>query len=192
MNIEHSEIVDHNLIIKSVAHWVDSVVVDLNLCPFAKRELINNRVRFAVTDAESEEQLLVALQAELELLDIDASVETSLLIHPNLLEDFGDYNQFLNLIDGLLIEMQFDGVFQVASFHPKYQFAGTDPDDAENFTNRSPYPLVHILREDSLERAIAMHPDIDQVPVRNIELMNRLGTKKLESLLAHCFKVPTS
>jgi len=192
MNIEHSEIVDHNLIIKSVAHWVDSVVVDLNLCPFAKRELINNRVRFAVTDAESEEQLLVALQAELELLDIDASVETSLLIHPNLLEDFGDYNQFLNLIDGLLIEMQFDGVFQVASFHPKYQFAGTDPDDAENFTNRSPYPLVHILREDSLERAIAVHPDIDQVPVRNIELMNRLGTKKLESLLAHCFKVPTS
>ena len=192
MNIEHSEIVDHNLIIKSVAHWVDSVVVDLNLCPFAKRELINNRVRFAVTDAESEEQLLVALQAELELLDIDASVETSLLIHPNLLEDFGDYNQFLNLIDGLLIEMQFDGVFQVASFHPKYQFAGTDPDDAENFTNRSPYPLLHILREDSLERAIAVHPDIDQVPVRNIELMNRLGTKKLESLLAHCFKVPTS
>lgn len=192
MNIEHSEIVDHNLIIKSVAHWVDSVVVDLNLCPFAKRELINNRVRFAVTDAESEEQLLVALQAELELLDIDASVETSLLIHPNLLEDFGDYNQFLNLIDGLLIEMQFDGVFQVASFHPKYQFAGTDPDDAENFTNRSPYPLVHILREDSLERAIAVHPDIDQVPARNIELMNRLGTKKLESLLAHCFKVPTS
>ena len=192
MNIEHSEIVDHNLIIKSVAHWVDSVVVDLNLCPFAKRELINNRVRFAVTDAESEEQLLVALQAELELLDIDASVETSLLIHPNLLEDFGDYNQFLNLIDGLLIEMQFDGVFQVASFHPKYQFAGTDPDDAENFTNRSPYPLLHILREDSLERAIAVHPDIDQVPVRNIELMNRLGTKKLESLLAHCFKVPSS
>ena len=189
MNIEHSEIVDHNLIIKSVAHWVDSVVVDLNLCPFAKRELIDNRVRFAVTDARSEEDLLIALEGELNLLDGDTSVETSLLIHPNLLEDFGDYNQFLNLIDSLLVEMQLDGVFQVASFHPKYQFAGTDPDDAENFTNRSPYPLLHILREESLERAIAGHPDIDQVPVRNIELMNRLGTKKLESLLAHCLKV---
>lgn len=180
---------DHNLIIKSVAHWVDSVVVDLNLCPFAKRELINNRVRFEVTDARTEEQLLVALEAELKLLEGDASVETSLLIHPNLLEDFGDYNQFLDIIESLLIEMQLDGVFQIASFHPEYQFAGTDPDDAENFTNRSPYPLLHILREDSLENAIAAYPDIDQVPERNIELMNRLGTKKLESLLARCFKV---
>lgn len=178
---------DHNLIIESVAHWVDSVVVDLNLCPFAKRELINDRVHFAVTDARSEEQLLIALEAQLRLLDGDDSVETSLLIHPNLLQDFGDYNQFLDLIDSLLIEMQLDGVFQIASFHPKYQFAGTDPHDAENFTNRSPYPLLHILREDSLERAIAGYPGIDQVPARNIELMNRLGTKKLESLLARCF-----
>lgn len=168
---------------------MDSVVVDLNLCPFAKRELINNRVRFEVTDARTEEQLLVALEAELKLLEGDASVETSLLIHPNLLEDFGDYNQFLDIIESLLIEMQLDGVFQIASFHPEYQFAGTDPDDAENFTNRSPYPLLHILREDSLENAIAAYPDIDQVPERNIELMNRLGTKKLESLLARCFKV---
>ena len=180
---------DHNLIIQSVAHWVDSVVVDLNLCPFAKRELINNRVHFAVTDARSEEQLLIALEAELKLLDGDASVETSLLIHPNLLQDFGDYNQFLEITDSLLIEMQLDGVFQIASFHPKCQFAGTDPHDAENFTNRSPYPLLHILREDSLECAIAGYPDIDQVPVRNIELMNRLGTEKLESLLARCFTV---
>ena len=96
---------DHNLIIESVAHWVDSVVVDLNLCPFARRELINNRVRFAVTDAKNEEQLLVALEAELKLLDGDRSIETSLLIHPNLLENFDDYNQFLNLVDILLIEM---------------------------------------------------------------------------------------
>jgi len=180
---------EHNLIIKTVAQWVNSVVVDLNLCPFAKRELINNRVRFEVTAARTEELLLVALEAELTLLEGDASVETSLLIHPNVLQGFGDYNQFLDIIESLLIEMQLDGVFQIASFHPDYQFAGTDPDDAENFTNRSPYPLLHILREDSLERAITGHPDIDQVPVRNIELMNRLGTKKLESLLAHCFKV---
>lgn len=179
---------DHNLIIESVAHWVESVVVELNLCPFAKREIINNRVRFAVTDARCEEQLLVALEAELKLLDGDASIETSLLIHPNLLGDFSDYNQFLNLIDILLIEMQFDGVFQVVSFHPRYQFADTDPHDAENFTNRSPYPLLHILREESLEHAIAGHPDIDQIPIRNIELLNRLGTAKLEGLLASCLK----
>lgn len=179
---------DHNLIIESVAHWVDSVVVDLNLCPFARRELINNRVRFAVTDAKNEEQLLVALEAELKLLDGDRSIETSLLIHPNLLENFDDYNQFLNLVDILLIEMQFEGVFQIVSFHPRYQFADTDPRDAENFTNRSPYPLLHILREDSLEHAIAGHPDVDQIPVRNIELLNRLGTAKLESLLACCIK----
>ena len=179
---------DHNLIIESVTRWVDSVVVDLNLCPFAKRELINNRVRFTVTDARTEEQLLVALEAELKLLDGDRSIETSLLIHPELLENFGDYNQFLNLVDILLIEMQFEGVFQIVSFHPRYQFADTEPQDAENFTNRSPYPLLHILREESLEHAIAGHPDIDQIPVRNIELLNRLGTAKLESLLADCLK----
>ena len=179
---------DFSAITDSVSRWVESVVVELNLCPFAKRELMKNRVRFSVTDAEDEEQLLVALEDELGLLGNDPSIETTLLIHPHLLQKFYDYNQFLDYADRLLVEMKLDGVFQIASFHPEYQFGGTDPDDAENYTNRSPYPLLHLIREESLERAIADYPDVDQVPARNIELMNRLGVEKLKSLLAACFR----
>lgn len=173
-------------IIGSVRRWVESFVVDMNLCPFAKRELIKNRVRFALTAAKTEEELLIALQAELELLDSDASIETTLLIHAKVLQDFYDYNQFLNYADKLLRQLDLEGVYQIASFHPHYQFDGTDPDDAENYTNRSPYPLLHIIREQSLERAIAASPDLDQVPARNIELMNYLGKDKLRALMQSC------
>lgn len=166
-----------------VRHWLKSVVIELNLCPFAERELINGRVRFAESDAANEVQLLQALEAEFELLAGDASIETTLLVHPHVLTDFEDYNQFLELADGLLVQMGLDGIFQIASFHPDYQFAGTHPDDAENYTNRSPYPLLHILREESLARAIELTPDVDQIPIRNIRKMNELGTEELKLLL---------
>ncbi len=166
----------------TVRHWLESVVIELNLCPFAKRELINERVRFANTDATTELQLLQALETELERLSSDTSIETTLLIHPNVLADFADYNEFLELADGLLVQMEFDGVFQIASFHPDYQFAETHPDDAENYTNRSPYPMLHILREESLARAIEHTADIDQIPLRNIQKMNELGLEKLKLL----------
>jgi hypothetical protein len=166
----------------TVRRWLESVVIELNLCPFAKRELINDRVRFAETDARTEVQLLQALEAELERLVGDASIETTLLIHPQVLADFADYNQFLELADGLLLQMELDGVFQIASFHPDYQFADTHPDDAENYNNRSPFPLLHLLREESLARAIEHTPDVDQIPMRNIHTMNELGTEKLKLL----------
>ena len=176
-------------VIRAMRHWLKSVVIDLNLCPFAGRELLANRVRFEVTDATTEEQLLLALELELELLDDDISIETTLLIHPKVLEDFQDYNQFLNNADALLVEKKLEGIYQIASFHPDYQFTGTESGDVENYTNRSPYPLLHILREDSLEQAIAGYPDIDDIPTRNIELMNSLGRTKLEILMKACFKV---
>ena len=168
--------------------WVESVVVDLNLCPFAKRELVKNRVRFTVTEVTTEEQLLIALQAELELLNNEPSVETTLLIHPNVLQDFYDYNQFLNYADRLLAQMKLEGVYQIASFHPDYQFAGTNPDDAENYTNRSPYPMLHLIREESLERAIASYPDVDNIPEQNRKLMESLGEIKMKELLRACFE----
>lgn len=174
-------------VVESTRKWVESVVIELNLCPFAKRELMQDRVRFTVSEATTEEQLLAALQRELELLGSNAQIETTLLIHPEVLQDFYDYNQFLDFSDRLLVEMKLAGVFQIASFHPAYQFGGTEPDDAENFTNRSPYPMLHILREASLERAIAGYPDIDQVPIRNIEHMNSLGQSKLRSLFDASF-----
>ena len=174
-------------VIGAVQHWVSSLVVGMNLCPFAGRELMRNRVRFTVTEAATEERLLMALQAELELLDNDASVETTLLIHPLVLGDFPDYNQFLNYADSLLEQMQREGIYQIASFHPDYQFEGTGPDDAENYTNRSPYPLLHLLREESLERAISSYPDVGAIPVRNIQLMNSMGQGKLKALLQACY-----
>ena len=178
---------NHQKIIKVVHHWVETLVVGLNLCPFAKRELINNRVRFTVTEATTEQQLLATLQAELELLNNDQSVETTLLIHPDVLQDFYDYNEFLDYADGLLIQMELDGVYQIASFHPNYQFADTEPDDVENYSNRSPYPLLHLIREQSLERAIANYPDSDQIPQRNVELLKSLGRKKMQALFQSHF-----
>jgi hypothetical protein len=165
---------------------VESLVVGLNLCPFAKRELVKNRVRFCVTEAVTEEQLLVDLQAELELLNSDKAVETTLLIHPRVLQEFYDYNQFLSYADGLLAQMGLNGVYQIASFHPDYQFGGTEPDDVENYTNRSPYPMLHLIREESLERSIANYPDSDQIPERNIALLNSLGRDKMQALLEAC------
>ena len=169
-------------VIAAVRDWLESVVIELNLCPFAKRELSNDRVRFVATDATSEVQLLQALEAELEHLADAAATETTLLIHPHVLADFADYNQFLELADGLLVQMQLDGVFQIASFHPNYQFADTEVDAAENYTNRSPYPILHLLREESLSRAIEHTADIDQIPLRNIRKMNELGAEKLKLL----------
>ena len=174
-------------IIAAARHWVETVVVGMNLCPFAKRELVKARVRFVTTDASNEEELLMALQAELVLMNTDSAIETTLLIHANVLQDFYDFNDFLDLADGLLVQMKLEGIYQIASFHPDYQFGGTAPEDAENYTNRSPYPVLHLLREESLERAIADYPDVDDIPERNIALMNELGKDKLKALLNACF-----
>lgn len=166
---------------------MESVVVDLNLCPFAKRELVKNRVRFYVSEATTEEQLLSDLQAELELLSSDETIETTLLIHPEVLQDFYDYNQFLDYVDDLLEQLELEGIYQVASFHPDYQFGGTEPDDVENYTNKSPYPMLHLIRESSLEKAIASYPDPDKIPERNIELLETMGREKMKALLQACF-----
>ncbi len=172
----------HDAVAAVVRQWLESLVIELNLCPFAGRELRNGRVRFAVTSATTEDELLNALQAELELLGANTSIETTLLIHPEVLCDFADYNQFLDAADSLLRYLEVEGIYQIASFHPGYQFGGTEPNDVENFTNRAPYPLLHILREESLERAIAEFPDVEQIPERNITLMKSMGEEQLRRL----------
>ena len=170
-------------IIRATRQWINTVVVGLDLCPFAKREVTRDRVRFAVTEAKTEEELLAELAGEFQLLGVDSSIETTLLIHPQVLQDFYDYNEFLNLADELLVSMHLEGVYQVASFHPGYRFSGTDPDDAENYSNRSPWPMLHILREESVERAIAAYADVEQIPARNIAKLQDVGADKLELLL---------
>ena len=170
--------------------WVEDVVVGYNLCPFAKRELVRNRVRFVVSEAETEDELLQALHSELQRLEDEPEIETTLLIHPGVLQGFAPYNEFLDAADGLLTYLDMEGVYQIASFHPDYQFAGTEPDAAENYTNRSPFPMLHLLREVSLEAAIDGYPDVDGIPQRNIELMNDLGSEKMRSILNLCLGEP--
>ena len=164
-------------VIATTQQWLERAVIGLNLCPFAKAAYVKQRVRFTVSAATSDEALLddliLALQ-ELHAAD-PAECETTLLIHPQALTDFLDYNDFLDAADAALDALGLDGVIQVASFHPDYQFAGSEPDDIENFTNRAPYPLLHLLREDSIEQAVQSYPDVDDIPVRNIATLKKLG-----------------
>ena len=182
-----TDTVDDSAISAAVRQWVETVVVGLNLCPFAARELHGERIRFAVTRAATETELLADLQAEIERLDQAPDIETTLLIHPRVLQDFADYNQFLETVDALLAATGAEGTYQVASFHPQYQFAGTSSEGVENYTNRSPYPMLHLLREASVEARIAAYPDPEQIPERNIALMQRLGATHLQKLWQACF-----
>lgn len=172
----------------AVTQWLNDVVIGLNLCPFSGKPTRENRVRFYVSEAEDEEMLLSELQQEMELLDKHPAteIETTLVIVPDLLQDFFDYTQFLHWVNRLLKRMGWLGVYQIASFHPDYQFADTEPDAAENYTNRSPFPMLHLLREASLEAAIDNHPDVDGIPPRNIELMNKLGAGRMREILTAC------
>lgn len=169
-------------IILEVERWLRDRVVGWNLCPFARKELLQQTIRFQVSQAEDEETLLADLVAEFDLLDQKPSVETTLLIHPRVLENFADYNDFLGLAEALLEQMELQGIYQIASFHPQYQFSGTGPDDPENYTNRAPYPLLHILREDSITRVTDSYPGVEQIPERNISLMNEKGKVELRKL----------
>jgi hypothetical protein len=184
--IENIHALNKEEIVVSARQWVETVVINLNLCPFAKKVYLHQGVRFAVSDARSEEDLLVHLHDELKLIEQDESISTSLLIHPLVLGNFLDYNQFLAYTDDLLEEMNLIGVFQIASFHPQYQFADTQAEDVENFTNRSPYPMLHIINEEDLEKAITSYPDIHEVPLRNKQLMRDMGPDKMNALLRAC------
>ncbi|MBU3069942.1 DUF1415 domain-containing protein [Aestuariicella sp. G3-2] len=181
--------VEQEHIISQVQSWLTEVVIGLNLCPFAARPTKAGQVRFVVSEARDEESLLQDLQSELERLETTApsTLETTLLIIPLMLRDFMDYNLYLNWVDQLIARRGWDGEFQVASFHPDYQFEGTDAEDAENLTNRSPYPILHLLREQSLENMLARYPDSDQIPENNIQRMNRLSEVEKQKLFPFLF-----
>jgi uncharacterized protein len=164
-------------IISATRRWVEKSVIGLNLCPFAENPYRGNRVRFAVSEQRSAALLLVDLRAELRALALadPADRETTLLIHPWVLADFAEYNDFLEVCDSVVAELNLEGELQVASFHPQYQFAETQADDIENYTNRSPYPMLHLLREASVERAVAAVGDSEEIYRRNIRTLRALG-----------------
>lgn len=168
-----------DLVLQAVDDWLRNMVLGEALCPFAGAVVEQQALRLVCVAAVSETELLEALAAELRLLQQQPEVETTLLIHPQVLTEFTAYNQFLDLADGLLAELALTGEFQVASFHPEYQYAGTQPDDAQNYCNRAPYPLLHLLRESSVSRAVAAHPDVAQIPERNIAHLEQIGAAEL-------------
>ncbi|HEX7954455.1 MAG TPA: DUF1415 domain-containing protein [Burkholderiales bacterium] len=164
-------------VVAATRAWLEKAVIGLNLCPFAKAVHVHDRIRYCVSAATSEAQLLEELMTQLRALDDadPAQIETTLLVHPQVLADFADYNEFLARADDAVRELGLEGVMQVASFHPRYQFEGTGPDDIENYTNRSPYPMLHLLRESSVERAVSTYPDTEDIYRRNIATLRALG-----------------
>ena len=172
-------------IVADTRRWLERAVIGLNLCPFAKAVHVKQQVRYVVSEATDEEALLADLLHELRLLaDSDADqIETTLLIHPQVLGDFLDYNEFLDVADAAVPELGLDGVLQVASFHPDYQFADTHRNDIENYTNRSPYPTLHLLREDSVERAVEAFPEASDIFEKNIATLRALGHDAWDKLL---------
>ena len=167
-------------------HWLERAVIGLNLCPFAKAVYVKRQVRFALSDAELPEDLLEELAEELlRLRDTSADeIDTTLLVHPRVLTDFLDYNDFLDRVDALIEALDLEGELQVASFHPQYQFADSEADDPGNCTNRAPYPTLHLLREASLDKAVAAYPDADVIVERNLETMAKLGLEGWRTLMA--------
>jgi len=157
--------------------WISEAVIGLNLCPFAKAVYVKEQIRYVVSHAESEAELAAELLRELHYLhagDPDV-IDTTLLIHPHVLQDFLDYNGFLDVADEVLEDAALEGELQIASFHPDYQFSDAQPDDIDNFTNRSPYPVLHLLRESSIDRAVQAFPEASAIFERNIATMLDLG-----------------
>lgn len=166
--------------------WLERAVIGLNLCPFAKGVHLKQQIRWVLSPARDAEALLADLVQELQRLAAAApeAIDTTLLVHPQVLQDFDDYNDFLDIVDAVLEELGLDGVLQVASFHPDYRFEGTTTDDVENCSNRSPHPMLHLLREDSIARAVASVPDAATIYERNIATLRRLGPAGWRALFA--------
>lgn len=176
MSIEGPDL-DDSAVIAEIRHWLERAVIGLNLCPFARAPYLQHRVRFRVSHATDDEELLADLEEELRALHAVSAeqCETVLLIHPWALREFDEFNEFLNAADGCIEQLGYEGELQVASFHPDYQFEGTGPNDIENYTNRSPYPILHLLREESIERVVEAIDDPDEIYRRNIALLQGMG-----------------
>jgi len=170
------------VIINQTKSWVKEIVIGLNFCPFANKEFINESIRYVVDDSDDFEINLTTFLSELHFLDKSA-FETSLLIYPESYKDFQDYLDFVDTANDILAEFGYEGIYQIASFHPDYRFEHTQKVDAANYTNRSPYPILHLLRESSLEKAISNYEKVENIPVNNEKLARQKGIHYFEDIL---------
>ncbi len=173
-------------IIKHTQNWVSKLIVKYNICPFARREVERGSIRYSVAETLSREQLLASLLDECQYLDCNNDTETTLYIMPVGLEGFYDFLDLVEMANELLVMEGYEGVYQLANFHPDYCFAGEPQSEPSNYTNRSPYPTLHIIREKSMEMAINNHPDVDAIPQRNIEFANKKGNPFFADILSQC------
>ncbi len=177
------------LVIEHTKRWIEMVILACDFCPFAGREFARNSIHYSVIRGRDIERCLELLIEECVLLDAEADIETSLLLLPDAFADFDDFLDLVGIADALLIDQGYEGIYQLASFHPDYCFADQEVTDPANYTNRSPYPMLHLLREASLERVLADHPDPDLIPQRNIEHARRQGLEKMRALLDACTRM---
>ncbi len=176
-------------VIKQTRCWVKTVIVENNFCPFARRELERGSIRYSVKPDRAAESALKTMIDECVQLDNNEAIETTLLIFPEGFQGFEDYLELVELAEGLLADQGYESVYQVASFHPDYCFAGAEQNDAANYTNRSPYPMLHLIREASLEQALDNYPEPEKIPERNIERARELGLEEMQRRLEACCSI---
>jgi len=177
-----------NTIIKHTQCWLKSIIIDLNFCPFANKEFKKDSIRYVVSDATDLESNLHSLAEEFNYLDNHTSTETTLLVFSHAVKSFDDFLELIDYANQLLDELGYRAIYQLAHFHPQYAFDGVPLDDASNYTNRAPYPTLHLLREKSLQAAIENHPNTAEIPNTNIKLARKLGADKIQSILNNCIK----
>lgn len=184
---------DQNLIDRIVVNqtycWVKSVIIKHNFCPFARRELERNSIRYCVNRDTELEPALQAVIDECICLDDNKDTETTLLIFSEGFSDFDDYLDLVELAQDLLADQGYEGIYQLASFHPNYCFEGAEQDDVANYTNRSPYPMMHLIREASMEKALESYPEPEKIPERNVEYARELGMEEMQRQLEACCSI---
>jgi hypothetical protein len=179
-------LMENTLIIQQTKKWIKDVVIGLNFCPFANKEYKNNTIRYQVSNSKDMSEVMMQLFEECVFLDLNEETSTTLLILSEGFQDFEEYLFLVDLCEKLLRKQKYEGVYQIATFHPEYVFDGEDPLAPANFTNRSIYPMLHLLREEQLEEAIENFPDTELIPEKNIEVARKLGLEKLQALRAAC------
>jgi len=172
-----------NNIIPTTKYWLDKTIIEFNFCPFAKKEFVNYSIHYEVVDDSNTEEQLLAFAHELKRLDDHPEIETTLFILSKGLESFFDYLDFLQLATDLSVELGYEGKYQLASFHPDYCFEGSNQADTENYTNRSPFPMIHIIREASLERVLKHYPEPENIPIKNMALARESGAEVFQKTL---------
>jgi len=174
-------------IIQQTKKWIEKVVVGHNFCPFAARELTRDSIRYVVCEQKNEVEYLEILANEFRELTENQEIETTLIVFGNDFKTFNTFWFFVEMCNQFLIDCEYEGVFQLANFHPEYRFARSAADDPANYTNRSPYPMLHILREISVEKAVANFPDAENIPQRNITHARKEGLTRMKRGLRDCF-----